>query len=571
MKTVLVAINSKFSHTNLAVRSICEYVKNKSSVINQLDNTISFSEYTINQLQSDIIRDIVFSKPDMLLFSVYIWNVSITFEIIRELKKILPDVIIGAGGPEVSYQAELVLEKEENIDFVMSGEGEQTVLELLESYITSKEYFVPGIISRKGKEPQRELFSTLDSLYFAYPDLLTKNDPDPDNRIFYFESSRGCPFRCSYCLSSIDKSVRYMSLEKVFEQLQIFLDANVKLVKFVDRTFNLDEDRTIAIWKYIREHHNNKTMFHFEIAALQLTDKMLQAIKDFPKGIMQFEVGIQSTNSKTLKQINRPADFERIKEVTSRIPKTIHTHLDLIAGLPFENLVSFGKSFDYVLGLRPDMLQLGFLKILSGTEMENYASENNFKKLSFPPYEVLSTPDISYEEIQFLKDVEKILDAYYNSGLYTYTMNYLFSIQNFSIFDFLSDIAKNFRTTGFFDVAHKVNSYYEFLFNYLQTDNKNTNIDFSIISELLRFDFISNEKFSVFPQWYKRNYNKEKHNDALFSKTDVKSTRDSYSRSDYDEFEINPFTLKKEHCNFLFVYNSVKGKVSEKQLFMLNN
>ena len=592
MKTLLIGINSKFSHTNLAIRSIKEYVKHKSNI-----NPI-IKEFTINQLTTDILRDIIFENPNVILFSVYIWNIEFTLKVIQEIKKILPQVFIGVGGPEVSYRAEEILQENKFIDCVISGEGEISTCELLinlnNNFILEKNEFnsfdfnIDGIYFRNKNFTSRNPIQNLDELFFAYPQLKNSEDDktenkicqeenlDINNRIFYYESSRGCPFRCSYCLSSIDKSVRNRSLEKVFEDLKIFLDAKVKLVKFVDRTFNLSEDRTIAIWNFIKENHNGITMFHFEIAAQQLSEKMLQTIKDFPKGIMQFEIGIQSTNEKTLDAIGRPANLPKLVEKIKQIPKTIHSHLDLIAGLPHESICEFKNSFDFVIKLKPDMLQLGFLKILSGTQMETFAKENDYQFSATPPYEVLSTPYISYFDLQFLKDVEEVLDIFYNSNNFEFTFNYIFYLQDkfdFSIFEILSSIVNYFREINIFETPQKTNVFYKLFLDYINSTHfeKYQNIfNKELLQNLVKFDFIISEKTSNLPTWYNRNYNKENHKEALIKFCNFESTRLAYSHSEYDEFDFNPITFEKEKSKVLFVYDSVKGKTHTKQFYFLD-
>ena len=591
MKTLLIGINSKFSHTNLAIRSIKEYVKHKSNI-----NPV-IKEFTINQLTTDILRDIIFEKPNVILFSVYIWNIEFTLKVIQEIKKILPKVFIGVGGPEVSYRAEEILQNNKFIDCVISGEGEISTCELLiglnknfdleKNEFNSFDFNIDGIYFRNKNFTPRNPIQNLDELFFAYPQLknsindktensIQEENLDVNNRIFYYESSRGCPFRCSYCLSSIDKSVRNRSLEKVFEDLQIFLDAKVKLVKFVDRTFNLSEDRTIAIWNFIKDNHNGITMFHFEIAAQQLSEKMLQTIKDFPKGIMQFEIGIQSTNEKTLDAIGRPANLPKLIEKIKQIPKTIHSHLDLIAGLPHESILEFKNSFDFVIKLKPDMLQLGFLKILSGTQMETFAKENDYQFSATPPYEVLSTPYISYFDLQFLKDVEEVLDIFYNSNNFEFTFNYIFHLQenfDFSIFEILSSIVNHFREINIFETPQKTNVFFKLFLDFVNSNyfEKYQNIfDKELLHNLVKFDFIISEKTSNFPLWYNRNYDKENHKEALIKFCNFESTRLAYSHSEYDEFDFNPVTFEKEKTKILFVYDSVKGKTKTKQFYFLD-
>lgn len=657
MKILLAAINSRYNHTNLAIRSIARYAEShlvqkggadkdtekdkdaESRTIRALNVadadlcTIEIAEYTINQNKGDILRGIYQQAADAILFSVYIWNVEMTLQIIGELKKILPNIIIGVGGPEVSYRSGEILEKNKNIDFVMCGEGEKTVLELIENRFQNLSS-IPGIMERNSCYTERLSFPNLDEFPFPYTD---KELTDcADTKIFYYESSRGCPFKCSYCLSSIDKSVRYRSLDLVFADLKKFLNVGcgndvgyendvgpennaglgndarrgndagpgnnidyekkgVKLVKFVDRTFNLDENRTIAIWEFLRKNHNGKTMFHFEIEAHTLTQKMLDCIKDFPSGIVQFEIGVQSTNPITLKEIGRTADFELIKRNVMQIPSTIHKHLDLIAGLPHEDLSSFGKSFDDVISLKPDMLQLGFLKILSGTKMADYAEKkdistkcstvNSYQFLSTPPYEVLASDSMSYEDLLFLKDLEQLLDIYYNSGNFSKTIEFLFSLKNFSFFYFFSVLIKYFKSQLIFENAHKEIEYFSFLWNFLgddhlddeQTKNLHRNLfthlftteEKLVLKETLRFDFISAQKTSSFPAWYKHRYDKDEHRTAINLHTEVKSHRESYAHSEYEVFDFDMKTFCKAETKYLFLYDSVKGKTHERKFIKL--
>ncbi len=539
MKILLAAINAKYNHTNIAVRSIALYSVSKGVS----PDAICFDEWTINQPAGEILRGIASHNPDMVLFSTYIWNAEVFRKILPDVKKILPEAIVGAGGPETGFYADGYLNENPALDFVMCGEGEETVFQ-----IASGNDFrtVDGICYRdqKGKPvftKPRELICDLSRLPFPYPEIT-----DPDNKIYYYESSRGCPFSCAYCMSSLDKRVRFMPLERVFADLQRFLDAGVRLVKFVDRTYNLDENRYIAIWQYILDHHNNKTMFHFEIEAEFLSHKALDFLQKVPEGVMQFEIGVQSSNPETLKEVGRSPETAKIAENVNRIPQTIHSHLDLIAGLPYEDLESFGKSYDFVMTMEPDALQLGFLKVLHGTTMENYAKKNGWKWMENPPYETFSTPWLSYQEMLFLKDVETITDAYWNSGLFPCTIRYLG--RKMGYWNFVSSAAEAARKNGALDVARAPNFWFDFL----------AESDFSadpVVRELLRFDFLRQKKCGAFPQWFERRYSKEKHLAAMTAhlkllggESGVKnaesqmpaSLRTKFAVTDYEEFTVNP-------------------------------
>ncbi len=411
---------------------------------------------------------------------------------------------------------------------------------------------------------------------------------DPDNRIFYYESSRGCPFRCAYCLSSLDTTVRYVPLDRVLSDIQFFLDTGCRLVKFTDRTFNLDEARCKTIWQYITDHHNGKTVFHFEIAAQLLTASLLEVLETVPEQSVQFEIGIQSIHPETLKAVGRSGNIRQIAENIRKIPSKIHVHLDLIAGLPFENIHLFGASYDFTASLRPDMLQCGFLKILSGTAMEQWAlTHAGYQWLSCPPYEVLQSPHIDFADMLRLKRLEVLTDIFYNSGQFLYTVGFLLD-QGVSLFTFFQELADWFECRHLFDVPHKTNDWFGFLYEFLSERESSGMIpvrcmpDFSAgdgmesgekresaelpgmvhqLKELLRFDFIRREKISVFPGWFIRRYDKEKHRKAVYSHTSVESTRETFAATEYDVFYVQPLSGEPvpNGCPVLFVYPPRRG------------
>lgn len=562
-KIILVGINSRFNHTNLAIRYLTEYAK-KNCDLKNLNVEVEFQEYTINQNFLEILKGIKNTNADVVLFSIYIWNVEISFKIISELKKIMPSILIGCGGPEVSYVAEKILQENKNVDFIMSGEGERTFAEFIHKKTFEN---IPGIYYKidensNGKKTihwggERKLMEDLSELPFPYPDLTKEK-----NKIFYYESSRGCPFNCSYCLSSIDKTVRFVNLEKVFSDLKIFLDGKVPLVKFVDRTFNLNEKRYIAIWNYIIDNWNGITTFHFEIAAHSISENAFSVLEKIPKGAVQFEIGVQSVNLKTLEACGRNTEFEIIKKNVSRIPKTIHMHLDLIAGLPLETLEDFSLSFNKTIELKPEMLQLGFLKILNGTKMEDYAKKHNgYNWLEIPPYEVLSSPEMSYDDLQYLKQIEKLLDVYYNSGSFSKLMNYIIDNSG-NAFNFFSLLLKFLTEEKLIDDAHKMQNYFEYFYNFIFSDLCPKNLDKIILEELLRFDFVCLGKCSGFPKWYIHNYNKDLHHQALCEKTEMRSTRLEYAYSEYEEFKIDIDSLEKIKTSYLIFYPKPDEKKS---------
>lgn len=553
---LLVAVNSRYNHTNLAVRSICRYV--------DMPN-VSFIECSISEPLHDILRKITEAGPDMVIFSVYIWNCDIIYRTAAELRKLLPSCLIGAGGPEVSFQAEKVLAAHPAFNFICRGEGEQTTSELVKALCADISAFRERVRVNPFFDPPY-LFSDLSVLPFPYTDAELQNEADI--RIFYYESSRGCPFSCSYCLSSLDKTVRFMPLERVCADLQRFMDAGVRLVKFVDRTFNLNEKRYVGIWEYIRSNWNGKTRFHFEIAAEFLSDEALDMLATVPEGAIQFEIGIQSIHEQTLKTVGRTADVDRLADRIRRIPKTIHQHVDLIAGLPHESLKEFEQSFNYAVSLEPDMLQLGFLKVLSGTQMETYAADNGFKMMSVPPYEVLETPDMSWNDLLFLKDVEKLVDAYGNSGAFRYTLKWLLGIRSqeqpqsgsdvrsggvFTPWQFYSGLAEFSRIHSVLESPHRTVFWFQVLHDYLAEVLPSSK---SVWMELLRFDYIRREKVTDFPAWYIRRYDKDAHHAALLDHADMHSTRLAYAHSAYDVFAINPVTLENVDTPVLFLFGN---------------
>lgn len=548
MKILLVSINASYMHTNIAIRDLKnfadEHFKNKSSRAE-----IKLAEFTINQPIGDVLRGIAFSKSDWILFSTYIWNAEYVCKLLPEIKKILPDCVLGAGGPEFGYSAKKYLRNICDLDFIIFGEGELTFTELIEKSsdgpksVLAKLNAVKGIYYRSADSEDeiafsgtRDLLYNLDELPFPYPEIAAGTS-DPDHKIYYYESSRGCPFGCSYCLSSVDKRVRFKSLERTCSELQIFLDNNIGLVKFVDRTYNLDENHYIGIWKYILDHHNGKTMFHFEIEAEYLSDTALEFLQKIPEGIMQFEMGVQSANKKTLAAINRSTNIEVLAEKIRRIPRTIHQHLDLIAGLPYEDLESFGRSYDFVMALRPDALQLGFLKILGGTEMEKFAKTKGWKWMESPAYETFSTPYLSFDDIAFLKDMETATDTYWNKGTFTFTMNYVF--RKTSPWKFFCALLEYGRNVNAFSQARKEAYWFELIIDFSKTVDSETPLDKNLIYDLLRYDFVRAGKKGNFPAWYKHNYNKENHRRLLEENGLLENSRIGFGITEYEEFDYN--------------------------------
>ena len=463
MKILLAACNAKYIHSNLAVYDLQAYASDYA-------DHIVLKEYTINQQKDDIMRDIYLEHPEVVCVSCYIWNLSFVKELMADLIKILPGADFWAGGPEVSYDAEKFLTENSEFKGVMVGEGEETFKELAGYYVEKNPQDLKnmtGICYRDGDQiihnGWRQIMD-LSSIPFIYKDL-----SEFKNRIIYYESSRGCPFSCSYCLSSIDKKLRFRDTETVKKELQFFIDNKVPQVKFVDRTFNCKHDHAMAIWKYINEHDNGVTNFHFEISADLLREEELQEMSTMRPGLIQLEIGVQSTNPDTIKAIHRTMDFEKLKGIVDRIHSfgNIHQHLDLIAGLPYEDYDSFRHSFNDVYALKPQQLQLGFLKVLKGSHMMEMCREYGIVYKTQEPYEVLSTKWLDYDHVLKLKTVENMVEVYYNSGQFQNTLEYLekFFPDAFSIYERLGSF---YMEKGYGDVSHTRMRRYEILLEFLE-------------------------------------------------------------------------------------------------------
>ena len=484
MKILLNAVNAKYIHSNLAVYSI-------RANAGEYRDQIELGEYTINQYVEEILQDIYKKKPDLIAFSCYIWNIRHIRELVRELRKVLPKVPIWLGGPEASYDAEGLLKNYPEVTGVLVGEGEESFYELCKFYDGKLKSLdeVNGIAYRKEGENVVKPYAfvkDLSSLKFAYEDF-----QDFEHKIIYYESSRGCPFSCSYCLSSIDKSVRFRSLDQVKAELQTFIDAKVPQVKFVDRTFNCKVSHAMAIWNFIHENDNGITNFHFEVAADLITEEELELFAKMRKGLIQLEIGVQSTNEETVCEIRRKMNFTKVADMVTRVKNlgNIHQHLDLIAGLPNEDYESFGKSFNDVFALYPEQLQLGFLKVLKGSYMYENREAYGLVYRSEPPYEVLSTNWVSYDEMIRLKGIEQMVELYYNSHQYDRTLNAVLEEED-SAFGFFESLADDYRAKGYHLVNHSRKEKYYILKDFLERRNPKMG---EYYWELLKEEFNSRE------------------------------------------------------------------------------
>lgn len=509
-KVILAALNAKYIHSNLALRYLSRFQDNNRK------HHVEIMEFTINQRLDFIAEELFRKQPDVVLFSCYIWNVEMLRQLCPILKKILPDCVIGFGGPEVSYESETFLRENPAVDFVMRGEGELVFTKYLE-HLDAGNPVTLGEIESLTYRQGDEIFSTpqmhpmdLALLPFPYEDDFS----DVQNQIIYYESSRGCPYHCGYCLSSVENGVRFVPLDKVLPDLQKFLDKNVPQVKFIDRTFNCRKSHAMAIWKYLHEHDNGVTNFHFEITADLIDQETIDFLKTVRKGLFQFEIGVQSTNPQTIRAINRNVDFAALSEIVQQIKDggNIHQHLDLIAGLPYEDYDSFGRSFNDVYALHPEQLQLGFLKVLKGSMLHQKQKEFEIVYHDTAPYEVLTTHELPYADTLRLKYVEEMVETYYNSGRFLHTLAYLVPLYEspFAFFEALSQfwVGENYHYLGLSKMG---------LFDVLwQFVEQNSKVDKRKLQWEMKFDIALHEKPKKLPAWLTVT-NEEQWHDKVFA------------------------------------------------------
>ena len=500
MKILLTAINAKYIHSNLAIYSL-------RACAGEYKSQIELAEFTINNQKDYILEEIYKRKPDILCFSVYIWNLDYVESVAREFKKICPDTPVWVGGPEVSYEVEDFLTSHPEIDGVMIGEGEETFREVCGYYAGNRELdSIQGIAYRDNngiRVTESRAIMDMSGIPFCYDTM-----EDFSNRIIYYESSRGCPFSCSYCLSSVDKSLRFRDTELVKKELLFFINQKVPQIKFVDRTFNCNHAHAMEIWRFIKEHDNGVTNFHFEISADLINEEELKLISDMRPGLIQLEIGVQSTNEVTIKEIHRTMKLERLKEVVRAIQSgaNVHEHLDLIAGLPYEDYDSFARSFDEIYELKPNQLQLGFLKVLKGSFMYDHAKEYGIIYHGRPPYEVLSTKWISFDDVLRIKKVEEMLEVYYNSGQFEITMK-LMDVLYDSAFDFFQRLGDFYEEKGYLAMSHSRIRRCEILLEFMQAElqakegeRKQSDI-VKMLEEALIFDLYYRENCKSRPGW----------------------------------------------------------------------
>ncbi|MBS5885882.1 MAG: B12-binding domain-containing radical SAM protein [Clostridium sp.] len=542
MKILLTAINSKFVHSNLAVRYLRAFTKD-------MNYECKIREFSINDRDEKILEEIIKERPNVVAFSTYIWNIEMIKRLSNLIKLVDEDIEILYGGPEVSYDSQNIL-KELNGEYIIEGEGEKTYREFVEYKLGEREinsirslyYKVDGEVISNGKRP----LMNMNELIFPY-----EEDENLDNKIVYYEASRGCPFNCKYCLSSTTHGVRFLDIDRVKQELKYFIDKEVRLVKFVDRTFNCNHKFTMAIWEFLI-NQDTKTQFHFEISADILKKSELELLRKAPKDRFQFEVGVQTTNDDVLNRINRFVNFSDIKEKVEELIqiRNIKQHLDLIAGLPGEDYNSFKNSFNDVYSIRPEEIQLGFLKLLRGSSMREEAEEYGMKYSPYPPYEILKTKDISYDELIKLKKVEEMVDKYYNSQKFDNIIKYL--VNKFDTpFDFYYTLGTYFDSKGYFDRNIGNSEYYRVFLDFNMEILKGDN---SILKEILKFDYLRFNKKRGMPEFIQRNLDKD---EELKIKDQFKGI---YSFKDY-HLEIFDINISK------FIKNSTVVKEKDYYLF----
>lgn len=583
MKVLLAAINAKYIHSNLAVYSL-------KANLGKYKENVQLKEYTINHQRKDVIQDIYLEQPDVLAISCYIWNIDFIQGILGDIKKVLPHTDIWLGGPEVSYLSEQFLKENPYVKGIMRGEGEVTFCELVSYYVDKKKQlsdicgltYVSEDTERKiCSNPDRAL-SNLDDLAFAYEDLT-----DFENRIIYYESSRGCPYSCAYCLSSVDKSVRFRSLELVEKELLFFIDHKVPQVKFVDRTFNCSHKHAMGIFQIIKKHDNGITNFHFEISADILNDEELEFLSTLRPGLVQLEIGVQSVNEQTISAIHRKTSFEKLKKNVLFIKEkgNIHQHLDLIAGLPYEGYESFAHSFNAVYDMRPEQLQLGFLKVLKGAYMYDVQEKYGIVYSSKPPYEVLGTNWLSYDEIIRLKQVEEVVEVYYNSMQFVRTMEFLLPFFE-SAFVMYESLGNYYEEKGLFQVSHSRMARYEILLNFVtekllseRSESQQKDIT-ACLKECLVYDLYLRENLKNRPWWadsqeaYKdeirRFYKKEAVEKAYLKDYEKTEEKQLYRMTHLEVFHYDvQYSFEKKLLAILFDYQNRSPLSREARTFQV--
>lgn len=568
MKVILTTLNSKFIHSCLSIRYLQGYVKDLI--------TVDIEEYTINQSIDYITSEIFKMKPDIIGFSTYIWNLTETLQICEILKMVKPDIKIFLGGPEVSFDSKDIMKDNKFIDFIIYGEGEETFREFIQGEIAgdTNHSDIRGLVYREGdkivENRPRPLMKDLNKI----PTLYENIGDEFENKIVYFESSRGCPFGCKFCLSSTIDGVRYFGIERVKEELGNLIKGKVGQVKFVDRTFNANKKYAMEIMNFIMEKDPENMNFHFEVTAHLLDEEMMEFLSHVKEGLFQFEVGVQSTNDKTIEAVGRTTDFPKLRKITKTIKsyEKIHQYLDLIAGLPYEGYESFRKSFNDVYEIRPEKIQLGFLKLLKGSDLRRDEEKYGFKYLNIPPYEIIENNYLSYGEMIKLKAIEELVDRYYNEGYFENSIEYIIKNHYDGPFEFYEEFSSYWEEERYHRISNSRNKLYEIILEFYKSKSHE---DFNIFNEFLKLDFIQNNKNGNLPKKLirsKNNLNQRQIHEILKDERLLKTYLSEYEdiptkklirNISIERFEANVFKIIEngynlvddiKHVDILFIY-----------------
>ena len=561
MKILLVTLDSKFIHANLAVRYLKKYCSNFD---------IKIKEFTINQKLDYVLGEILAEDAALICFSCYIWNIEYINEISYIIKESRNNAKILYGGPEVSYEIEKMMENNSFIDYIIFGEGEETFKEFLKEVKNPNPnlHKIKGLAFKENNDviinESRELIEALDIINYPY-----ESDEEFTNKIIYYESSRGCPFCCSFCMSSIDKRIRFFSMERVKKDLKKLLNTKARQIKFVDRTFNADYRRSMEIMQYIAENNKNNITVHFEITADIINDEFLNFIGKMPVNMFQFEIGVQSLNEDTLREINRHMDKDKLSHVIKEIGKNnnVHMHLDLITGLPYEDYESFKRSFDGIHNLNAEKIQLGFLKVLKGTKIYEDREIHQIKYRAKAPYEVICTKYISLEELLKLKNIEELVDKYYNEKYFNNSLKYIINnVFPDSAFKFYSSFSDYWQKYDLYNQAHRRKKLYKILYDYMEHINK-MNDEFI---QALKFDYIFNNQYEELPDYL----NRESEDKFKSLKRNLVNDIDFKNKyfSSMEGKVINDFRIIEIGGNIiLFVYRDKENTFNRCETYVVNN
>ncbi|MBM7654192.1 B12-binding domain-containing radical SAM protein [Neobacillus cucumis] len=563
MKVICSTLNAKFIHTNLAIRYLKAYAAPEFN--------IKLKEYTIKDPVLNIVSDLYQAKPDVIGFSCYIWNIEETLKVVNMLKKVDPSILIVLGGPEVTYDTAEWMENNKDVDFIVIGEGEQTFKQLLTEIAASKEYRnVYGIAYRKNEEvkmtPQ---MNKLDLKELPSPYRFREDIADLGKRITYIETSRGCPFSCQFCLSSIEVGVRYFDREKIKADIRYLMDHGAKTIKFVDRTFNISRSYALEMFRFLIDEHLPGTVFQFEITADIMRPEVIEFLnQEAPKGLFRFEIGVQSTNDETNELVRRKQNFTKLTRTVTMVKEggKIDQHLDLIAGLPEEDYASFRKTFNDVFEMRPEELQLGFLKMLRGTGVRLRADEHQYVYMDHSPYEILSNNVLSFDDIVRIKQVEDVLEKYWNDHRMDFTIEFLVSHVFSSPFDFFQEFGSYWDEKGWARIGHQLEDLFRRLYSFLEERSVH-NLD--VIEGLMKYDYLRNHKYKPRKPWWSAALEKGDRSKIYKQILDHPAMLgDNFSRLELDEKELFKHTML-EGLTFDLQHYLITGNLNKNSGYLL--